>query len=131
MKLTPSEWQKRLGFEVLDPDGWDRRAEYFQADWNKELTFDEFMDKAELSTCSRHPSRAKLFEKLFASVNKVNNFHLRVYKLNNVTTESSSGICVNIRMVEIWDAPFNDETSLIKALLDFTGRGFYCRAEKS
>jgi len=127
MKLTPSEWEKRLGFEILD----DRR--YFQADWNKELTFDEFMNKADLSICSRHPDREQLREKLF--VNKfntnTNNFHLRVYKLDTITLESSSGLNVSLKMKEIWDAPFGDETNLLETIIGFSKQGFSCRVEKN
>ena len=38
------------GIVVYDPDGWDRRAPYFDADWNKEIDFDEFWNKASDST---------------------------------------------------------------------------------
>ncbi len=60
LTLTPAQWELILGFEVLDPDGWDRRGAFFQADWLKPLTFNQFMDKADVSTCSYHPSRLSL-----------------------------------------------------------------------
>lgn len=60
IKFTPSTWQRILGFSVLDPDGWDRRANKFDMDWQEPLSFDQFMDKADQSTCSMYPSRETL-----------------------------------------------------------------------
>jgi hypothetical protein len=60
-----------------------------------------------------------------------NKYHLHVYKLSNVTTESPTGFSASVRMKEIWDAPFKDEESLIKSILDYTGRGFYCQVVKN
>ena len=56
IKFTPRLWQRILGFTVMDPDGWDRKGD-FATDWERPLTFTEFMDKADESTCSRHPKR--------------------------------------------------------------------------
>lgn len=55
IKFTPDMWQQILGFRVIDPDGWDRQGD-FMASWNEPLTFNEFMNKADESTCSRYPS---------------------------------------------------------------------------
>lgn len=51
IKFAPSMWQKILGIEVIDPDGWDR-GKNFESDWAKLLTFTEFLDKCGDSTCS-------------------------------------------------------------------------------
>jgi hypothetical protein len=50
MKKKAAEWSRLSGIEIIDPDGWDRRGEYFDADWNKEITLDEFFVKAMRST---------------------------------------------------------------------------------
>lgn len=57
IKFTPTQWQQILGFTILDPDGWDRRGDKFDADWSRPLTLNEFLDKSDVSTCSRRPSR--------------------------------------------------------------------------
>ena len=49
IKRTPEEWQKILRVIVLDPDGWDRSAN-FMADWAKPLTEEEFRAKSDMST---------------------------------------------------------------------------------
>jgi hypothetical protein len=59
-----------------------------------------------------------------------NKYHLRVYKLSTVTTETTNGHTSNTRMKEIWDAPFKDDESLLNSVLDYTQRGFFCRVEK-
>lgn len=57
-----------------------------------------------------------------------NKYHLRVYKVSTVVTgEFFNGANVSIQMKEIWEAPFKDETSILNAAIDFTGRGFYCQ----
>jgi hypothetical protein len=56
-----------------------------------------------------------------------NEYHLHVHKLSTVTLESSEGMNVSLRLKEIWDAPFKDKESLVNAMVDYTGRGFYCR----
>lgn len=61
LKLTPEQWQKILGFTVMDPDGWDRKGD-FQTDWNKPISFNTFMDKAAESTTSPQPSREKCIQ---------------------------------------------------------------------
>ena len=50
-KRTPSEWEELLGIEIIDPDGWDRRAETFANDWKIPLTVREFLEKSDKSTC--------------------------------------------------------------------------------
>jgi len=64
IKLTPSQWQKILGFVVLDPDGWDRQGD-FRADWNKPLTLNQFLDKADNSTTTRRPNEREKYLELF------------------------------------------------------------------
>ena len=50
-KLPSTLWARLLNIVVLDPDGWDRRGDYFDADWSKKITLKEFMNKASSSTC--------------------------------------------------------------------------------
>ena len=59
LKFTPDTWQRILGFKVIDPDGWNRSGD-FETDWQTPLTFHEFMDKADNSTCSRHFDRDRM-----------------------------------------------------------------------
>lgn len=53
IKFTPEEWQNILGVEVIDPDGWDRRIEHFEKDWETPLTLGEFISKCDESTMDR------------------------------------------------------------------------------
>lgn len=48
-KRLPEEWEKLLGIEIIDPDGWDRQN--LGHDWEIPLTAREFLDKADVSTC--------------------------------------------------------------------------------
>ena len=50
VKFSSGDWCKLTGVVVLDPDGWDRKAPNFDADWDKEISFDTFWDKAANST---------------------------------------------------------------------------------
>ena len=51
-KKTSAEWIKEVGYEVLDPDGWDRAN--FDYSWNKEkITMAEFQRRLALSTVRR------------------------------------------------------------------------------
>ena len=52
IKKTSEEWIKEVGYEVLDPDGWDRKNFYYS--WNKEkITMAEFQRRLALSTVRR------------------------------------------------------------------------------
>ncbi len=52
IKKTSAEWIKEVGYEVLDPDGWDRKN--FDYSWNKEkITMVEFQMRLALSTVRR------------------------------------------------------------------------------
>ena len=52
IKKTSAEWIKEVGYEVLDPDGWDRTN--FDYSWNKEkITMAEFERRLALSTVRR------------------------------------------------------------------------------
>lgn len=52
IKKTSAEWIKEVGYEVLDPDGWDRKK--FDYSWNKEkITMAEFQRRLALSTVRR------------------------------------------------------------------------------
>ncbi len=69
LELTPRNWEAILGFEIIDPDGWDRsNMENFSKDWEMPVSFNDFMDKADVSTCSRHYPREVLRE---VAVNKL------------------------------------------------------------
>ena len=50
---TANEWLRTpryVGLEILDPDGWDRRADYFDASWNEKITEKEFDNRVCMST---------------------------------------------------------------------------------
>jgi hypothetical protein len=52
VKKVSAEWIKTVGYEVRDPDGWDR--ENFEYSWFKEkITEKEFTRRLLLSTCYR------------------------------------------------------------------------------
>jgi hypothetical protein len=50
IKLSSGDWVQLSKGIVYDPDGWDRRAAFFTADWEKLITFEEFMDRCSRST---------------------------------------------------------------------------------
>jgi hypothetical protein len=64
VKFSSGDWSKLTGVVVLDPDGWDRKAPNFDADWNKEIEFDEFWDKASNSTTRGMADREVMKESL-------------------------------------------------------------------
>ena len=54
-KLSADEWLAQpeySGLIIMDPDGWDRRGEYWEASWGEKITREEFRRRASLSTCS-------------------------------------------------------------------------------
>jgi hypothetical protein len=52
IKKVSAEWIKEFGYEVLDPDGWDRNN--FDYSWNKEkITMAEFQRRLAMSTVKR------------------------------------------------------------------------------
>ena len=52
IKKTSAEWIKEVGYEVLDPDGWDRTN--FDYSWNKEkIPMAEFNRRLSMSTVRR------------------------------------------------------------------------------
>jgi hypothetical protein len=52
VKKPSSEWIKEVGYEVLDPDGWDRSN--FQYSWYEEdITYQEFQKRLLISTVKR------------------------------------------------------------------------------
>lgn len=52
VKKPSSEWIKEVGYEVLDPDGWDRSN--FQYSWYEEdITYQEFQKRLLISTVRR------------------------------------------------------------------------------
>lgn len=59
IKFTPATWCAILGITIIDPDGWDRKGN-FQRDWSEPLSFDDFMDKVNESTCLPMPDRETL-----------------------------------------------------------------------
>ena len=38
-------------FEILDPDGWDRRSDFWEKSWNEFITREQFIDRISASTC--------------------------------------------------------------------------------
>lgn len=52
IKKTSSEWIKEVGYEVIDPDGWNRSD--FQNSWYEEMiTYQEFQIRLLGSTLKR------------------------------------------------------------------------------
>jgi hypothetical protein len=52
IKKTSSEWIKEVGYEVIDPDGWNRSD--FQNSWYEEMiTYQEFQKRLLGSTLKR------------------------------------------------------------------------------
>ena len=52
IKKTSAEWIKEVGYEILDPDGWDRTN--YDYSFNKEkITMEEFQKRISLSTVRR------------------------------------------------------------------------------
>jgi len=49
-KLKPYIWCQLVNQTILDPDGWDRKAENFEKDWNTSISFTEFILKSGIST---------------------------------------------------------------------------------
>lgn len=49
-KLSPTEWELYFGIIIHDPDGWNRNAENWEAEWNTPITAAEFRSKAREST---------------------------------------------------------------------------------
>ena len=50
---TPAEWCDELGVVVMDPDGWDRQAADWEAEWARPLTREEFERRLNRSTVRR------------------------------------------------------------------------------
>lgn len=69
VKFNSDKWCELTGIIVYDPDGWDRYGD-LQADWDKEIDFDTFINKASSSTTNRWPYaeidqlKLSVFEKL-------------------------------------------------------------------
>lgn len=52
IKKTSAEWIKEVGYEILDPDGWNRTN--FDYSFNKEkITMEEFQKRLSFSTVRR------------------------------------------------------------------------------
>lgn len=52
---SADEWLKEPAYEglkILDPDGWDRSSEKWEASWNEKITRDEFDKRWDVSTIS-------------------------------------------------------------------------------
>ena len=50
MEHTPADWQRIIGVQVLDPDGWRDGSIFGAKDWNAPVTRAEFLQRAGLST---------------------------------------------------------------------------------
>ena len=49
MKKTSAEWIKKVNYEIINPDGWDRKN--YDYSFNKEkITMEEFQKRLSLST---------------------------------------------------------------------------------
>ena len=53
IKKTSAEWIKEVGYEVLDPDGWDR-SNFEYSFYKEEITFEEFQKRLFMSTIKGH-----------------------------------------------------------------------------
>jgi hypothetical protein len=51
-KKTPSEWEKKHGIRVWDPDGWREASPYGFKPWDEPITEDEFKQRMYISTIS-------------------------------------------------------------------------------
>jgi hypothetical protein len=71
IKLKPVSWMKYTGIDIFDPDGWDRAGD-FKKDWNKPITFDEFVQKASESTTGKWPSTDNEELKRIVATNIIN-----------------------------------------------------------
>jgi len=118
LKLSADDWCKLTGIEVMDPDGWDRRADKFDADWNREITFEEFWEKATMSTTRNMRLKPEEFmEKLNQLLTPTDtpanaddtspllpiipNFQCP-YCFSNYSTEATANLCrENCKMLEI------------------------------
>jgi hypothetical protein len=52
IRQTPSQWEKYFGIIIVDPDGWNRKATDWAAEWGKPMTASEFRERADKSTTS-------------------------------------------------------------------------------
>lgn len=50
---TPTEWEQLLGFQILDPDGWDRSN--FEVSWAEPISESEFRTRLAVSTARLVP----------------------------------------------------------------------------
>jgi hypothetical protein len=53
IKRSSHFWSNETGIEVLDPDGWNRMD--YEKSWAEEITRDEFIRRAGMSTCKAWP----------------------------------------------------------------------------
>lgn len=49
-ELRPQKWCQLVNNIILDADGWDRKAENFEKDWNKPISFSDYVSKSSFST---------------------------------------------------------------------------------
>jgi hypothetical protein len=53
VEKTAEEWLKTPEFkdiEILDPDGWNRKPEFWDSSWNEKITKDEMWNRVNQST---------------------------------------------------------------------------------
>lgn len=48
VRRPPEQWEKIMGIQIMDADGWDRTN--LAEDWKKPLSQEEFIEKAVRST---------------------------------------------------------------------------------
>ena len=59
IKRTAEEWLKTSEFkdiEILDPDGWNRKPEFWNSSWNEKITKNEMWNRVIQSTIQRKVS---------------------------------------------------------------------------
>jgi len=89
-KLRPQKWCQLVNQNILDPDGWDRKAENFEKDWDRPISFHEFVAKSSISTCEY---KDKFTMKLmYDSIITCHIFYygIRLKRKNNIITGSLS-----------------------------------------
>jgi hypothetical protein len=65
IKKKPEEWLKEVPLlEILDPDGWDRSPEKWEASWNEPITAEEFGNRVAMSTCAFYGPPLEVFAQI-------------------------------------------------------------------
>lgn len=70
VKKASEIWCYDTGIEVMDPDGWNRKD--YENSWCEEITRDEFIRRAGMSTCKRWPEPLLDEEEETTDINRKN-----------------------------------------------------------